>query len=352
MKCIARITFFIGVIVFIGCGFLIYRLLGTSGKNVPPALTCDCDEAVFDMKRIPVKEGKAVGSHKFKIFNNTGSVIKIKEVVADCSCASASPLGDIPGKGMRELEVFLRFSAGDLMRHSSRILVIPENNKIPRLELEILGGADFSSHLSRTTLDFGKCHFFETKTLSFEVYCANEEAFENSIKEVKVKNNDLLKAIIKETERTPQTLYDGTVYYLHRSKIDVVFAGGKTLQAGNGRDEISIFLENGEIHKLEVLWELYKKTVFDRETFYLIQLKSREERKFNVIYNSDIGGKPKNIKAIGKGLSVLSTEEREKSISINLKYLSTKAGEIDEKLGELIVETEDGKRHVLPVVAL
>jgi hypothetical protein len=349
MKAPKRFFYFsIFIAVTIACSG-IFVFFGETKNEVVPLL---CHENIFDLGRIPVRGSEAVKIHNFKIYNNTDNIIGIKEVAVDCPCATVFPLGDIPAKGMRELKVRFHVPRGDLMRHSARILVIPRDEKIPPLRMEIAGGADFSSYLSHSVLDFGECYFGESKIKTFEVYCASEKPFEEIVKEIDMKDPHFSVSPVCESERTPQELYDGTKYYLHKRKIEVILLGRETAQMCEGTEKMRVLFSDGDVQTINVLWKLKEKPVFSKEIFYLIGVKPREERNFTVIYNSDIGGTPRSIKTFGEGLSILKTEEEGESILVGVKYISTMAGELNKRLGEIVVESEGGKRHVLPVIAL
>jgi hypothetical protein len=153
----------------------------------------------------------------------------------------------------------------------------------------------------------------------------------------------------QDSEKTKAKAGD---YYNHRSTmlISLNIRPGTPL----GADSAKIFIETktGEKKEATILWEVREKTVFDSgKVFFLPSLKPGEKRQFSVCYNAKVGGVSKNFKTTGKGLEVVKTESHGSEIWVMLKYTSGDVVKMDEKVGELIVETEDGKTHKLEVIA-
>ena len=87
-----------GLLVCLVAGLLLF--LRTSN---PAGEILSCDESHFDMGRIPVVNGKAIGTHKYKIFNRLERDVEIEKVVASCACVSHGKLDKIPAKGMPDV---------------------------------------------------------------------------------------------------------------------------------------------------------------------------------------------------------------------------------------------------------
>ena len=323
-------------------------------KKQEPVLLGDlsCTEATFNFGHLPVLNGKAIGKHVFTIQNNTDKEIKLRNITASCPCIHIDNHDTrIPAKGIGKVAITATYPDSDIRGREAYIALIPEEKDKQPLRITIIGYADFNTFLPQGDVAFDATfrNDFQKEVKEFFVYNGNQREVKGLITKVWTDKPQFVEITIGKQYTEKATVGD---YYNHRGNLLVSLKIQPDTPLGVDSAKIFIETKTGERKEAIVRWEVREKTVFAAgKAFYLISLKPNEERLFSLCYNTKVGGVPKVFKSTGKGLELLTTESRGNEVWVTLKYTSGDTVKPDEKVGELIVETEDGKMHKLEVIA-
>jgi hypothetical protein len=320
--------------------------------NSRNALSCDDQE--FSFGRLPVIEGVASGAHVFKIKNNTDKDIRLFKAEPSCWCAKISPFDKtIPAHGMREITLFLAQPETDVYGRQLEVAIVAEDKTVQPLKLKITSWPGFSDFLSNNQISFGKIfrNDFTREENEFILFSSNENEIKHLAKKIDSDKPTIVE-VSKGMQKNEKITDRNGISYFHR----VPFQVSLKIKPDSplGLDSAKVFVETQGGIKKEVIvtWEVGEKSMFDvNDLFYLIQLQPLEKRRFTVQYYTNIGGKVKTIKTTTPMLLLDKTEESENELKLYLLYEAKTNFKPDDILGEVIVETEDGKEHRLKVVA-
>jgi hypothetical protein len=307
----------------------------------------------FDFGRLPVLYGRAIGTHDFVLQNNTHSPIKLKGAATSCQCVEIIHIDEIlPPDSTGKISIKIDLPATDLHGRMIELLVFPENEEIPPLKIKISGRAGFSFFLESPKNDFGTVFRNAYKEKSKVLYAclSGEKNQENFVDSIKTDNPERLEFVLKErlSKKTTDSIGE---YFYHEYEILILLKINATTPLGPDVARLFITTQTGERKDAIFVWNVREKPIFDPGLFYLIQLAPRQERVFSITYNSEIGGKHKVFTTTKDNLKIVETNIHENSVHVTLKCIAPETFKADEILGELAVETEDGKRHVMPVIA-
>jgi hypothetical protein len=311
-----------------------------------------CSQTSFDFGLITPKDGFASGQHVFVIKNISNEAIKIRDIVPSCpSCITVNSLKEIPAKSSAKLKVAFRLEAKTPYRYDTEIYVIPEDKKVKCLRLTISAFIGFSAYSTPEKLGFTEAFYDETSTRFVEIFCSTQSRFEKLIKEVRFSHPEIFQLKVVEEIREARKLDERVAFNLYRNKLEIGFNGksGKTKETSTGK--LQLLLNDGTSLNIPINWDLKKRPVFEPATFFLFGLQPSTEREFSATYDLSLGGSPKSIKASSANLTLLKNEIKGKKMIFLLKFLAPEKIETGQILGEVVIETTEGKKHTLPVIA-
>jgi hypothetical protein len=263
-----------------------------------------CDSPDFSFGRIPFTDNAFVGTHTFKIRNNTRQSIRIKEILSTCPCVKiVNGFEVIPAKEAASLDVRMELSIGDWQERRGIISITPGDKEIPKLNLSLHGHSGFSTFLeNQGTLDFGVVfrNDYAKKPRDLLLYASNATAVKNKISKIVTENTGNVS--VRKLPETNETMRDSVgQFVLQKNPLCFSLDIKPDSKLGGRMEKIVLFLNTGEKQTITVTYEVREKPVFDTVRFYLINLKSGEERVFSVLYNRNAGGTPRIFHIEGSG---------------------------------------------------
>lgn len=178
-------------------------------------------------------------------------------------------------------------------------------------------------------------------SLSKDVDFVHEITFSNS------KGADCLRTVTTEKDSVPRNV-GSEAYFLNRNRLKIKLVEPQS--PGIHNEELFIVLKTGEKLRLPISWATKTATIFEPSPVYILNPKPAEIREFQILYNTRIGGKIRTIKIPENNLKITGENPKENHVLLNVSLEIPDGRDIPRKLGEIQIETESGKTHLLEIL--
>ncbi|MDR1498137.1 MAG: DUF1573 domain-containing protein [Puniceicoccales bacterium] len=318
-----------------------------------------CNEPVKDFGRVPVNEnGRAVGRHVFEIFNPTDEDVIIERVEASCLCVE-SKMEDklIPRGKSKKLRIAFGFRLGGIQRETYDILIMPKDKKIETLKLQVSGASVFAPIVTPREIEMDFLYVGSENTRQIKILLPDKNEVKNFIESCKMEWESpeiFLSEVKYESEKVKGGMDDAEgFFHKNRATLTLTIKPIDKDILSERKGKILIRLKTGELLKIPVHWKVMRREMFETsgKKFFLINLQPDEIRELQIIYNEDVGGKIKNVKSCNPDMTLVGIRRNRNSMHIKLKFRSGKKITDDAKVAELVVETENGNKHKLPIIS-
>jgi hypothetical protein len=314
-----------------------------------------CDEAPFDFGQIPNVNGEVVAKHVFTIRNNTAHEIKIRAVGSSCPlCFTIDDFDTvIPARGIGKIATTMKLPVSSFAGKTVEMRVAPEEKTIETLSIPISARSALSTYFEKSSISFKSIYRndYKKQTEDFYIFCASKKKEDKFVESIWTDKPDLVTLSMEEesSELVKGGLSD---FYFHRRRLFASLLVTKKMPIGLHSATVFVSTRTGGVNKATITWNLVDKPVFDPEEFRIVDTKNNEKQTFSLIYNVNVGGRPKSYRSSSRNIEIVKTECYEDCVFITFQYLpDAKNLILNQVLGEVIVETEDGKEHRLKVVA-
>jgi hypothetical protein len=334
------------------CGYVWYSGFFVS---YPPGIYCR--QPKFDFGVIPVKNGVAAARHEFVIENNTDADISIEDAVPSCPACTRVSMKEkiVPKHGQAVVVVDFTLPSSDIIGRTVEIALVKRNNRKDPFFLYISGRSAFSAFSMPKGVYFGEVYSGTEKTGEIDIFLPSNAPAKNFVRDIQITEvvgGKLEAKVIRKNSRSMRDEKIGS-FYENKTTIQVALHTERG-KVGLGRAKIIVGVSGGGDKEIAipVSWNVEEKPIFEPHSkrYLLIALQPVETREFQVIYNEDAGGKLKSANVTGNGLEIVSRVQHEKSIYFKLKYTAG-AAVVSGVVGTLVIETENGGKQTLEVVA-
>jgi hypothetical protein len=337
----------------LSCSFIFLLIFGVKAFwNRPP---WECSVPDLDMGLLSITGDIAENQKDVKIKNNTTKAITIQKIVISCPCLNVKiPNGRIiPPNGEIGVVIQMRLQRSDVSGKEQTIDFYGDDNELPPIKIIVRGRPNYGIIFSGKELRFPVIYRNDVlnNTETYYVCETSKERKMSAITEVKTCREDMLE--VKLEHSVPLKNKNAAVedFYILNSAIRVKLKVNKHTKLGIDNANISILLKNKKTKTIPVTWEVRERSVFEPETYYLINAKHVKFSDFTVMYNTKVGGRPKNVLIVGTNLKIISHEEQTNYLKVYLNYKTPLMILTNEVIGTLVIETEDGRKHELPIIA-
>ena len=339
-------------VVFASFGLAILAFVLYTMRPRPVGLFCD--HPVFDLGEISVRGNTAHGRHRFVLENNTGGVVEVEKVQASCSCIHLKMEDNlIPDGQKRFLQVEMMLEAGQIWKRDFEIIVVFKNKEIEPLRLKISGRAELTAYTEPKSLYLGSLFSEETRQECFNIYYPAKKKQPKFLRKLKLDDPKLMtvSSLPKDQEISLKKDESGREYYMHSARVCVVFTADSSLRVGLGESKMTVSLVDDSQFTIPLSWNIRPHFVFGSEKYFLMNLKQGEKRIFQIIctLKNDF---EKKLEVKGEGLRIVEKEKHGTQTIVTLEYTALKEAVDNAVVGELILETEESARHILPVLSM
>jgi hypothetical protein len=246
----------------------------------------------------------------------------------------------------------MTLDASDITERLSELIVVSADKSIGELILSVRGITGFATYIENSGIvNFGTVYRNDTKTETqiLSLNTTSERGRANVIKEIILSSDSMI--TFKKLQEKREVMRDSFGDFLFQQN-PVLFSlvVNKESKLGENRENATLVLDNGEKRNLIFVWHAKERPVFDTPSVYLVAIAPKEIRDFNVVYNKNAGGIQKNILVVGNGLKIVSTDESENTIKINLQFETQSNLTKQTTVGKLLVETLDRRKYEVPIV--